>query len=368
MRRYAAYSDSETDYSETDESIVEVPRRRRAHMRRRSMSRHRRSPEYNANLLSPVMQDVRVQRSASTGRRRPRNQPPAVVVDINNDVRNKGTNKNRRLSQQSYQDISEVEDERFRNHQRPRAVSGVSREHSPFHRDYELMMDQRILEHNDSRQDLQLSRHQQEIERLERELARRRSGHGHHLLRDEEEWFEDEIHDKLRRLDRMERKQRQEEERRRAELRYKMKKYEEEERLAQEREEVKAKLAEEKLKQLQREKEEEEEKDRLKKEIRDEEARMKAEEEEKRKKAIKMKQQAVEEWKIEEERRRLNEEKEKEEQDRLFKERLKCEFGYTEEEIEKILSKKKNAEEKEHHDHGLVVKEKEYEKTTWIKV
>ena len=373
MRRYAApaYSDSETDYSETDESIVEVPRRHKTHIRQRSMSRHRRSPEYSsANLLSPVRQDVRMHRSASTGGRRSRNQPPAVVVDINNDVRNKGNN-DRRVSQQSYQDISDYEEEALRYHQRPRAVSSISREASPRHRDYELMMDQRILQKNDSRQDIQLSRHQQEIERLERELARRRSDYQNtHLLRDEEEWIEDDIHDKMRRLERMERKQRQEEERRRAELKWKMRKYEEDERMAQEREEVKAKLAEAKLKELQREKEEEEEKERIKKEIRDEEARMRAEEEEKRKKAIKMKQEAVEEWKLAEERKRLKEEAEKEEADRLFRERLKREFGYSEEEIEKILARRNRVEEKRdhHHEHTMVLKEKEYEKTTWIKV
>lgn len=375
MPRYVPYSDSETDYSETDESIIQSPRQRRTHIRRRSMSRHRRSPEYSNAYLSPVLQDVRVHRSASTGGRRPRKEPPAVMIDINNDVRNKGTNQARRTSQSLRETLEDEGELALRSHRRPRASTSVSRENSPrHHRDYELVMDQRLLEKNDSRQDLELMRHQQEIERLERELARRRGDqhqHHHRMHREEEEWFEDEIHDRLRRLDRLERKQRQEEEQRRAELQWRMKKYEEGERLAAEREEVKARLREEKLKEIQKEREEEEEKERIKQELRDEEARKKADDEEKRRKAIKMKQEAIEEWKLQEERRKLNEQKEKEEQDRLFRERLRCEFGYTEEEIEKILDRRKHADEKEErkeHSGGLVVKEKEYEKTTWIKV
>lgn len=297
------------------------------------------------------------------------------MIDINNDVRNKGTNQARRTSQ-SMRETYDEEDElpAMRSHRRPRASSSVSREHSPrVQRDWEMLMDQRILEQNDSRQDLELMRHQQEIERLERELARRRGeqhSHHHHLLREEEEWFEDEIHSRLRKLERLERKQRQEEEQRRAELRWRMKKYEEGERLAAEREEVKIRLEQEKLREMQREREEEEEKERIRKEIRDEEARMKAEEEEKRRKMMKMKQEVIEEWKMQEERRRLDEEREKEEQDRLFRERLKCEFGYTEEEIEKILDRRRHAEERkeERRESGGLVPVRETEKTTWIKV
>lgn len=48
-----------------------------------------------------------------------------------------------------------------------------------------------------------------------------------------------------------------------------------------------------------------------------------------------------------------------------FRERLKCEFGYTEEEIEQVLARRKEREEKEK---TMLVKHKDYEKTTWIKV
>lgn len=381
MRRFALHrhSDSESSFSETDESIVEdPPRHRPAALRRRSMSRHRRSPDFRTHLSPAVAQDVRVHRSASTGGRRPREPPAAVIVDIQNDSRNKSSNKNRRLSR-NYNEIDISDDEEYlRPHHRPRARSSVSRDQSQSQsrspryrdRDVDLVVDQRILEKNDTRQDMELMRQQQEIERLERELERRRERGGNHggsrLLREEEEWFEDEIHDRLKKLDRLERKQWMEEERRRADFRYKMKRYEEEERAAAEREEVKTRLREEKLKELQKEKEEEEEREKMKQEIRDEEARKKAEEEEKRKKMIKMKQEAVEEWRVAEERRAAEAKREKEEKDKEFRERLRCEFGYSEEEIERILARRKEREEKK--DETTLVKHKEYEKTTWIKV
>lgn len=379
MRRYttAPYTDSETEYSETDESIIEGPRRNRnrAAIRRRSMSRRRRfSPDYSNTYLSPVQQDVQMHRSASTGGRRPREQAPAVIVDIQNDSRNKSSNRSRRTSQ-NLNEFEESDDEEIalRAHQRPRASTGflrerereIEREVSPRpQRDYDLVVDQRILEKNDVRQDMELMRQQQEIERLERELARRRERKGSRMVRDEEEWYEDEIREKLRRLERLERRQFHDEERKRAEMRWKMHRFEEEERAAAEREEVKAKLRVEKLKEMEREREEEEEKERIKKEIREEDARRKAEEEEKRKKMIRMKQEAVEEWKLAEEKRALEEQKEKEEKDKEFRERLKCEYGYTEEEIERILAKRRHGEVSE----GKLVKHKEFEKTTWIKV
>ncbi|KAJ6076762.1 hypothetical protein N7499_008743 [Penicillium canescens] len=53
-------------------------------------------------------------------------------------------------------------------------ASGVSRESSPFQRDHELVMDQHIIERNDSRHDIEIWKQQQEIERLERKLEQER--------------------------------------------------------------------------------------------------------------------------------------------------------------------------------------------------
>ncbi|RHZ73315.1 hypothetical protein CDV55_105621 [Aspergillus turcosus] len=51
------------------------------------------------------------------------------------------------------------------------ASTSVSREASPGHRDYDLLVEQRILEMNDALQDLKLRKQQMEIERLEQKLA-----------------------------------------------------------------------------------------------------------------------------------------------------------------------------------------------------
>ncbi|KAA8644603.1 hypothetical protein EYZ11_010922 [Aspergillus tanneri] len=397
MRRYAVpVTDSESEYSESDISM-EIPRQKTSY-RRRSISRHRFSPDYSTTYLSPVVPDVRVHRSASTGARRrrepERTQSPAVIVDIKNDSRNKSSNKNRRRQQsQKYQDIyvspyDSQDETELRNHRRPRAsTSSISREASPRHqRDYDMLIDQRLLEKNDARQDLELQRQQQEIERLERELARHRDPHQEtRLLKEEEDWYEDEISERLRRLERFEKKQRMDEEQRHAEHRYKLRKFEEAQRREAENEEVQAKLRLERLKELQRKIDEEDERERIKKQIRDEEARQTLEKQEKDRKEAMMKAAAIEEWKRNEERRIAAEREEKKKRDEEFRTRLKMEFGYTEEEIEEILNKKKNPEkekgkkgkdkEKEKDkdgdksDHEKKDKEKdEHQRTTWIKV
>ncbi|KAJ5664934.1 uncharacterized protein N7477_007382 [Penicillium maclennaniae] len=88
-------------------------------------------------------------------------------------------------------------------------------EASPNNRDYELLMSRRIierdghqnmLERNDVRQDLELWRQQQEIERLERALQRDRERRSSsHLAREEKEWDEnnEETSCRLRKLDTM---------------------------------------------------------------------------------------------------------------------------------------------------------------------
>ncbi|OJJ57477.1 hypothetical protein ASPSYDRAFT_1056088 [Aspergillus sydowii CBS 593.65] len=359
MPRHRRFSitDSETDYSESDTSMMEYPRTHR----RRSISRTR--PSYSNTYLSPnrVHEDVRIHRSASTGARRTRQerdrerdrervertQPTAVIVDIKNDSRNTSSNKarkdrrdNHREETNHYLDPYESEDETYlrRPQRRARASTSAShsREPSPLQppRDYDLLIDQRVLEHNDHRQDLELLRQQQEIERLERQLSRTHGEHEVRLIREEEDRYEDDISDRLRRLQRYEEHERLEEEKRKAERRYRLQRLEAAERESAEQEEVRRKLKHERLVELQRKIDEEEERERVKKEIRDEEARRALEEQKKRAEEARMKAAAVEEWKLAEERRRIAEREAAEQRDREFRERLRVEFGYTEEEIE----------------------------------
>ncbi|KAJ5190779.1 uncharacterized protein N7498_009764 [Penicillium cinerascens] len=388
----------ESDFSETDMSMR--GRNGRTSIHHRSSSRHRHPDVAKETFLAPVQQATRVYRSASTGGRRPRDRDDVPAVMIVNEqaqrTNNTKTNKSRRV-QQKYEEDS---DEEIVHLSRRRAASGVSREPSPYHRDYELAMNQHMLEKHDIHQDLEIFKHQQEIERLERELQKTREKsaspreHGHQpresrLLRDEEEFYEEEISDRLRRLQRYERKNRSEEERRQAERQWRLRKFEEAEKEAADREELKAKLREEKLKEIQRQqeedrererlklelkeqklkelqkqKEEEEEREHLKKEILAEEARKAIEAEEKRKKEIAMKAAAVEEWKLEQERIAQKKKEEAEKRDKEFRERLCVEFGYSEEEIEEILRRKKREERKDE----KKIEFEETKKTTWIKV
>ena len=395
--RFEGESD-DSDFSETDMSMR--GRNGRTSFHHRSSSRHRHPDMVKETFLAPVQQSTRVFRSASTGGRRPRDHDNVPAVMIVNEqaqrTNNANSNKPRRV-QQKYENDSDEEIVRL---SRRRAASGVSREPSPYHRDHELAMNQHMLERNDIHQDLEIFKHQQEIERLERELQKTREksssprehGHPHReprLLRDEEEFYEEEISDRLRRLQRYERKNRSEEERRQADRQWRLKKFEEAEKEAADREELKAKLREEKLKEiqrqqeedrererlklelkgqklkeLQRQKEEEEERAQLKREILEEEARKAIEAEEKRKKEIAMKAAAVEEWKLEQERIAQRKKEEAEKRDKEFRERLRVEFGYSEEEIEEILKKKKREERKDE----KKIEFEETKKTTWIKV
>ncbi|PKY05201.1 hypothetical protein P168DRAFT_326904 [Aspergillus campestris IBT 28561] len=403
MRRHtrrAAYSDSDSEYSESDLSMELPSPNRHAHYRRRSVSRHRfHSPEHKTtSFLAPIQQDVHLHRSASTGtrRRHDRASPVNVTVDIKNDSRNrsnlKGTNKARKETQEYVNPYESDEDEAvLRNHHRRRHHgANISREASPRQpaRDFDLVIEQRMLEHNDARQDLELLRQQQEIQRLERELARHREQRDPHqetrLLKEEEDWYEDEISDRLRRLEKFEKKQRMEEEQRHVEHRYKLRKYEEEQRRAAEEEEVRVKMREEKLRDLQRKMEEEEERERIKKEIRDEEARQLLEEQEKQRKEAAMKQAVIEEYQLTEERRKNAMRDMQKQQDEAFKQRLRVEYGLSEEKIEELL-KQKNKDEKKSKEKGKDKdkdkddkdddKEKkgkgkqiEHQRPTWIKV
>ncbi|GLI75326.1 hypothetical protein PoHVEF18_003579 [Penicillium ochrochloron] len=409
------FESDDSEFSETDLSVH--GRKGRTSFRRRSVSRHRR-PEARETLMVPV-QSTRVHRSASTGgrRNRDRNEVPAVMI-VNEQAQrtdNSNTNKPRRVQQK----VVEPEWEEEVILPRRRAVTGVSRDPSPFHhdRDTELALNQKLLEKSDLRQDMEIWKQQQEIERLERELekhrdrAEPRDPRESRLLREEEEWYEDEISDRLRRLERFERKNRAEEERRNAEKEWRLKRLEDQEREAADqkawrlkrleeaekeaadREELKQKLRNEKLKELAKQKEEEEERERLRKELQEEkmkelakqkaeaeareklrrefleeERRKAAEAEEKKKKEQAMKLAAIEEWKLEQERIKQKQREEAIKKDKEFRERLRLEFGYTEDEIEEILNKKKKAEkekEKKKEDKKDEIIE---EKTTWIKV
>lgn len=361
MHRYRrASSSEESEFSETDVSIDNP--RRRTHVRQRSLSRHRYSPSEPNNFLRP---DVIIHRSASTGGRRPtrraererEREPPTVYVDINNDVRSdvrsRNTSRNRRVNNRVYGELDESDDEIPRLYRRPRAGSSTSRHSSPQRsnfpqpaRDYELMIDQRLLERNDARQDLELIKQQQEIKRLEQELARRR-GHETRLLKQEEEWYEDEISEKLRKLEKLEAKKRIEEERRYAEWREKVKKLEEMERKKAEEEVAKARLREEQLKELEKKEKERKEKERLLKEIKAEEAQKLLEEKERQEEEEKLRREAIAEYKRKEEQRIMREQKEKEEKDKEFRERLRKEFGCTEEQLDDILNHRERERERE---------------------
>lgn len=354
-------SDS-SDFSETDMSM----RGRRGHtsFHRRSISRHRR-PEVRETLLAPL-QSSQVFRSASTGgRRRDRDVTPAVMI-VNEQAQrtnNANSNKPRRV-QQRLNIENDSEDDVVQVSSRRRAASGVAREASPYHRDYDLVLGQRFLEKSDARQDLEIWKQQQEIERLQSELKKHREKAEHprdvrevRLFQEEDDWYEEEISGRMRRLQRFEKKARSEEERKRAEHQWRLKKFEEAEREAANKEELKAQLKEARLKEIAKAQEEEEERKKLKEEIIAEEMRKALEEEEKKKKEIEMKKAAVEEWKLDQERKKLKEKEEEEEKDKEFRERLRLELGYTEEQIEEMLKKKK----------GKMAIE-EGSSTTWIKV
>jgi hypothetical protein len=344
-RRMIEESDSE--FSETDESY-DSPRRRRV-VKRHSFSRHRLTPDSNA-YLSPGIASGGVHRSASTGGRRRREQPAIV---INNDVHPRQVSRERRG--RLFGEVDDVEEIQILHPHRARASSNLSsRTASPLHRDWDLVMEQRFLESNDRRQDIELMEHKQEIKRLERMLAKSRERHDYH----EEEVYEDALAEKLRKLEKLERSKRSEEEHRMFEYKEKVKKLEDMERKSAEKAEAKRLVREEQLKELAEREKIREEKERLKQELRDEAARKLLQEEEHKKEMKRLKKEAIEEFRLAEEAKKLKEIEEKERKDKEFRERLREEFGYSEEQVEVMLKKRKEKEM------ALLVPEK----TTYIKV
>ncbi|KAJ5899087.1 hypothetical protein N7495_003831 [Penicillium taxi] len=367
------YDSEDSEFSETDISVhggsVHGGRRSGSSFHRRS-SHHRRPErreykEFKETVLSPVLSSRHI-RSASTGGRRPHRhspeaQVPAVMIVNEQATRSSNANSNKPRRVQNKTKIYENEsDEALAGHSgrhRAGTTVSVSREHSrsPFHRDYELMMNQRMLDRNDVRQDLDIWKQQQEIERLERELERHREKveaprevlrdvRETRRLREEEEWYEDEISERLHRLERYEKQSREEEEAKKAEHRWRLKKFEEAEKEAAEKEELKAKMKQQRLAEIAKQQADDAERDRIKKEIQEEEMRQAREAEEARAKEAAMKAAAVEEWKREQERIAKAQKEEAERRDKEFRDRLRVEFGYNEEEIEAILNKKKKDE------------------------
>jgi hypothetical protein len=121
--------------------------------------------------------------------------PTGAVVDIEHDARNKSTNRRGYKSRSQRQEDTtmvdiEWEDETIRP-RRPLPQAGAPRKRplpqasasapreaaARRQRDYDLLADQRVLEKNDARQDLELMKQQAEIGRLEQVLARLRGEH-----------------------------------------------------------------------------------------------------------------------------------------------------------------------------------------------
>ncbi|KAJ5217336.1 hypothetical protein N7468_010344 [Penicillium chermesinum] len=375
---FVGWDSDESDFSETDLSF-RGRHGRGAHIRRRSVSRPRPPPreyqEYRETLYPP--RETRVYRSASTGGRRQRDVGPSVTIINKQAADARAVNKPRHRTEQKLIDAESEEDypiARDRSSRR-RTTSNlnlnVERTPSPYHRDYELMMNQRLLDRNDVRQDLEIWKAQQEIERLERELERRREkprpveappappappampgaplvpvipARESRLLREEEEWYEDEISERLRRLERYERKSKEEELQRKSERAWRLKKLEEAEKEAAEKEELKERIKQEKIKEMERQQAEEAERNKIKQQLIEEERRRALAAEEARKAQLAMKAAAVEEWKLEQERIKQAEKEAAIRKDKEFRERLRIEFGYSEKEIEHILNKKEREE------------------------
>ncbi|RAK98290.1 uncharacterized protein BO80DRAFT_427586 [Aspergillus ibericus CBS 121593] len=223
-------------------------------------------------------------------------------------------------------------------HRRPRANISTQRDTTPPRRDYDLLIDQRFMEMNDERQDLEIAKHQQEINRLERELIRRRDASKGRYQREEEEWYEDEIDERLRRLERFEKKARTEA-KRQTEEQLKLQRLEEAELSAKRENEVKAALREKRLEALEKEAEEKERRERIKKELGDEEARRRLEEQERTNQENRIRIAAIEEYKLAEQHRLLEEERRKMQLENEVRAAIKAELGYTLEQVKVILTR-----------------------------
>ncbi|KAJ6092211.1 hypothetical protein N7467_004180 [Penicillium canescens] len=159
------FDSDESDLSETDLAI-------RGRKGRTSFSR-----PLEAKETSPVsvQQSLRMYHSPQLGRRRRRRSfdrsRPGMTTFDEQVQRTDNGNKPRPIRRSAYDDWDGEEVVRSSSWS---VASGVSRESSPCQRDHALVMDQRILERNDSRHDIEIWKQQQEIERLERKLEQER--------------------------------------------------------------------------------------------------------------------------------------------------------------------------------------------------
>jgi hypothetical protein len=206
---------------------------------------------------------------------------------------------------------------------------------SSYNFDHKLDMEQKPLEKSDFGQDMEIRTQKQEMR------VGPRNPWESLKLREEEEWQEDEISDRA------------EEGRRNVERNRRLKGLKEAEKEAAEREEMKQKRREENLKEISKQNEEEE-RERRRKESLEEDNRKATED---RRKQLALKAAAVEEWKLEQEYIKERQGQEATKKDKEFRERLRIEFGYTEEEVKLILGKEEKTKEK-----------KDAKEATWIKV
>ncbi|KAL1995857.1 hypothetical protein VTN49DRAFT_723 [Thermomyces lanuginosus] len=393
MPRVIIDSDSDS-FSETD---VSMDRRR---VRRRSFSRHRRSSPDRGAFLTPGVSSS-LKRSLSTGGRRRVERDPAVVIDVHNEVRGRVDPRDRhdRVGRLLPEEDFYEEDVRVGRSRRRSRVRADSRSPSQ-NRDWELVVDQRLLERNDLRQDLELARQQREIERLERKLARqreaaqesrkddrrddRRDDDRDRRGRKEEEETSRRLREALEELERLklrrrteeelhrrteeEVRKRTEEERRISEYKEKVRRLEEMERKMEEEEKLKRLAREKHLREIEEQERKKAERERIAREIKEEEERKAREEAERKKEIAALKAKAVEEWKAAEEARRIKEQKEKEQKDKEFRERLKQELGLDDEQVEELLNKKNKSKEKEGKNDQLILAPRPEETTTYIKV
>lgn len=209
-------------------------------------------------------------------------------------------------------------------HQRPRATGTIYHDPSlPRRRPKVTLVD---LHSSDTKQDREIRRQQNEIDRLEEDLRL------HKLKMDIESdrEFENKISERLKRLDEMER----EEERtnlKRAERRA--------EEQSKRKEEIKAALREKEWKEMKKKKEEEGLRARIRKELHDEEIRRKFEERERFIHENKIRRAAIEDYKLAEEQRLLEEERQKRQLKKEYRAAIEAELGYSLEQVKDILTK-----------------------------
>ncbi|KAJ5166813.1 uncharacterized protein N7482_005594 [Penicillium canariense] len=194
----------ESDFSETDLSIR--GRKDRTPIHRRSVSRQH--PETKETSLMSVQPPSRMSHSPPMGRRRSfeRTRPARFIVNEQGQRTGNGS-KPPRVPRKVYDDS----DEEVVRLLQWSVASSLSHESSPSPRDPEIATDQRMLERSDYRKDMEIWKSQLEIERLERELEkiREKSSPPREVVllppscasrsqRKEEEWYEDEMSERLR--------------------------------------------------------------------------------------------------------------------------------------------------------------------------